>query len=107
MRLPMRWIAILKDRIKVDFAATSGIHSALDVLKMMMVGANVAMLNSSLLMKGIDHIKVIEEQMRVWMEIKEYESVQQMIGSMCYERVQNPAQYERAQYAKALTYYKL
>ncbi len=107
MRLPMRWIAILKDRINADLAATSGIHSALDVIKMLMVGANVAMLNSTLLMKGIEHLKVIEDQLVVWMETKEYESVEQMIGSMCYERVQNPAQYERAQYTKALTDYKL
>lgn len=107
MRLPMRWIAILKDRVNVDFAATSGIHSALDVVKMLMVGANVTMLNSVLLMKGIEHLKTIASQMEVWMEEKEYESVEQMIGSMCYERVQNPSSYERAQYMKALTYYKL
>ena len=107
MRLPMRWIAILKDRIQADFAATSGIHSALDVVKMLMVGANVTMLNSTLLMNGIDHLRTIESQLQVWMEEKEYDSVQQMIGSMSHQKVQNPTSFERAQYMKALTYYKL
>ncbi|MGK7395160.1 MAG: dihydroorotate dehydrogenase-like protein [Candidatus Cyclobacteriaceae bacterium M3_2C_046] len=107
MRLPMRWIAILKDKIKADLAATSGVHSALDVIKMLLVGANVTMLNSALLMKGIDHIKTIESQIFVWMEEKEYESVKQMTGSMSHSRVQNPSSFERAQYMKALTHYKL
>ena len=61
MRLPMRWIAILKDNIKADFAATSGIHTGTDVVKMLLVGANVTMLCSSLLKHGINHVKNIEE----------------------------------------------
>jgi dihydroorotate dehydrogenase (fumarate) len=107
MRLPMRWIAILKDRIKSDLAATSGIHSALDVIKMLLVGANVTMLNSALLTKGVHHVKVIENQMQLWMEEKEYISVKQMIGSMSHNKAENPSSYERAQYMKALTTYKL
>jgi len=107
MRLPMRWIAILKDRISADLAATSGIHSAIDVMKMLMVGANVTMLNSALLTKGVSHIATIESQMKVWMEEKEYESVKQMVGSMSHARVENPSDFERAQYMKALTNYKL
>lgn len=107
LRLPMRWIAILKDRINIDLAATSGIHSAFDVIKMIIAGANVAMLNSALLMHGIERLKTIESQMRVWMKEKEYDSVEQMHGSMSHGKAPNPGSIERAQYMKALTYYPL
>ena len=107
MRLPMRWIAILKGRLDVDFAATSGINSGYDVLKMMMVGANVTMLCSTLLKHKIEHIRTIEHKMLEWMEEKEYESIRQMQGSMCQLNVGDPSSFERAQYMKALTNYQL
>jgi dihydroorotate dehydrogenase (fumarate) len=68
MRLPLRWISILHGWIKADLAATSGIHRATDVIKMLMAGADVAMLCSILLRCGIDQIRVIERQMEEWME---------------------------------------
>jgi dihydroorotate dehydrogenase (fumarate) len=106
-RLPMRWIAILKGRIKADLAATSGIHTGLDVIKMLMVGANVTMLCSVLLKNGIEHLNVIRKEITDWMEAKEYESVKQMTGSMSQLKNANPTAFERAQYMKALTTYKL
>ncbi len=107
MRLPMRWIAILKGKIKADLAATSGIHTGEDVIKMLMVGANVAMVCSVLLKNGIVHIKTIENQMKSWMEEHEYNSVEEMIGSMSQVKVSDPSSFERAQYMKAITKYKL
>lgn len=107
MRLPMRWIAILKGKIKADLAATSGIHTGEDVIKMLMVGANVAMVCSALLKSGISHIKTMENQMKSWMEEHEYNSVEEMIGSMSQAKVSDPSAFERAQYMKALTKYKL
>ncbi len=105
MRLPMRWIAILYGRLSVDFAATSGIHTAHDVLKMLMVGANVTLLVSVLLRHGIAHIQKIEQGMRHWMEEHEYESVRQMQGSMSQINCPNESAFERAQYMKALQTY--
>lgn len=107
MRLPMRWIAILKDNIKADLAATSGIHTGTDVIKMLLVGANVTMLCSSLLKHGIDHVKNIEEHMKQWMREKEYNSVSELQGSMSQKKTADPASFERAQYMKALTKYQL
>ncbi len=107
MRLPMRWIAILKGKIKADLAATSGIHTGEDVIKTLMVGANVAMVCSALLKSGINHIKTIENQIKSWMEEHEYDSVDEMIGSMSQSKVTDPSAFERAQYMKALTKYKL
>lgn len=102
MRLPLRWIAMLYGRIKADLAATSGIHSAEDVLKMLMVGARITMLTSVLLRYGMDKIFVIEREMREWMERHEYESVEQMQGSMSQKNCADPSAFERAQYMRAL-----
>ncbi len=102
MRLPLRWIAILYGKIKADLAATSGIHTAQDVLKMLMAGANVTMMTSALLRYGIRHISKVIEEMIVWMEAHEYESVKMMQGSMSQKTVAEPAAFERANYIKAL-----
>lgn len=107
MRLPMRWIAILKDQIKADLAATSGIHTGTDVIKMLMVGANVTMLCSSLLKHGINHVKNIEDHMKQWMREHDYKSVSEMQGSMSQQRTGDPSSFERAQYMKAITKYQL
>ncbi|MGM3307776.1 dihydroorotate dehydrogenase-like protein [Anabaena sp. WFMT] len=105
MRLPLRWIAILYGRINADLAATSGIHNAHDVLKMLMVGANITMLCSVLMRHGIDHIRCIEQEMREWMEKHEYESVKQLQGSMSQLNCPNPSSFERAQYMRLLQTY--
>ena len=103
LRLPMRWIAILYNRIKADLAATSGIHQPEDALKMLMVGADVTMMAAALLRFGVDHIKHMEDGMRRWMEEHEYESVNQMQGSMSQVNVADPTKFERAQYMKAVS----
>jgi dihydroorotate dehydrogenase (fumarate) len=106
LRLPLRWIAILYGRIGADLAATSGIHTAQDVIKMLMVGSNVTMLCSVLLRHGINHIRLIEQGLRQWMEEHEYESVGQMRGSMSQIHCENPGEFERAQYVRALNSFK-
>jgi len=106
MRLPLRWIAILYGRIQADMAATSGIHKATDALKMLMAGAQVTMLCSVLLRHGIAQIRVIEEEMRAWMEEHEYSSVQQLQGSMSQKNCPDPSAFERSQYTRALQSYK-
>jgi dihydroorotate dehydrogenase (fumarate) len=105
MRLPMRWIAILYGRIGASLAATSGIHRATDALKMLMAGADVTMLCSVLLRRGIAHIRVMEREMREWMEEHEYESVEQLKGSMSQKNCPEPVAFERAQYMRALQTY--
>ncbi|NIM20254.1 MAG: dihydroorotate dehydrogenase-like protein [Candidatus Latescibacteria bacterium] len=106
MRLPLRWIAILYGHVKASLAATSGIHTAQDVLKMLMAGASVTMLCSVLLMSGIGTIKTVLEDMRVWMEKNEYDSIHLMQGSMSHRRCENPSAFERANYMRALTQYR-
>ena len=104
-RLPMRWIAILYGRVSCDLAATSGVHTAQDVLRMLMAGANVTMLCSVLFRYGIKQIRTIEHEMVTWMEEHEYESVKQMQGSISQIRCANPSAFERAQYIRTLQSY--
>jgi dihydroorotate dehydrogenase (fumarate) len=106
MRLPLRWIAILYSRIKADLAATSGIYTEKDVIKMIMAGAKVTQMLSCLLKFGTAHIYEVNAQLKNWMEVNEYESLTQMRGSMSYKNVADPAQFERANYMKVLHSYK-
>jgi dihydroorotate dehydrogenase (fumarate) len=105
-RLPMRWIAILYGRIGADLAATSGIQRGSDALKMLMAGAKVTQICSALLRHGIEHIREIEQDICHWMEEHEYESVQQMQGSMSQINCPDESAFERAQYMKAIQSYK-
>ena len=106
MRLPLTWIGILYKRIKADLAATTGVHSGIDAAKMILAGANVTMMASALLKHGIEHFGTVETELREWMEQHEYESVQQMRGSVSQMHAEDPSAFERAQYMKALTTYR-
>jgi dihydroorotate dehydrogenase (fumarate) len=106
-RLPMRWIGILHGKVKASLAATSGIHTAEDVLKLTMVGADVTMMCSALLMHGPDHIGKVLKNVEHWMKEHEYESIEQMKGSLSHKSIADPSAYERANYMKALNRYKL
>ena len=72
LRLPLTWIGILFGRLKASIAATSGVHDPQDVIKLLMVGADVTMLCSSLLRNGINQIRHIERGVLEWMERHEY-----------------------------------
>jgi dihydroorotate dehydrogenase (fumarate) len=106
LRLPLRWIAILRGQVKSSLAATTGIHTADDALKMLMAGADVTMLCSSLLMNGPGHLAEILTGMKQWMIDHEYVSVAQMKGSMSQQSIADPSAFERANYMKALSQYK-
>lgn len=106
IRLPLCWIGILYGRVRANLAATSGIYTGRDVLKMLMAGADITMLCSVLLRHGIDRIRAIEQEMREWMEEHEYESVRQLQGSMSQKNCPNPSAFERAQYMRSLQTYK-
>jgi dihydroorotate dehydrogenase (fumarate) len=102
IRLPLTWIGILHGKVKASLAATGGVHNPDDVIKLLMVGAQVTMLCSTLLRNGINQVRSIEQGMRQWMEHHEYESVQQMQGSMSQLRCPDPSAFERAQYMRAV-----
>jgi dihydroorotate dehydrogenase (fumarate) len=103
LRLPVRWIAILRPHLPdVSLAATSGVAEGTDVVKALMVGADVAMTTSSLLRHGPGHIQTMETELRTWMAEHDYESVDQLRGSASYATSDNPSAFERANYTKTL-----
>jgi dihydroorotate dehydrogenase (fumarate) len=107
LRLPLRWIAILYGRVSADFALTTGIHTARDVLKATMAGASASMAASTLLKYGIEQVSEILHGVESWMEENEYESINQMKGSMSQQAVAEPAAFERANYIRELSSFDL
>lgn len=106
MRLPLRWTAVLYGKLRASLAATSGIRNYADILKLIMAGADATMLACVLLEKGPKYISSMLADILHWMEEHEYESIQQMKGSMSYKSVAEPAAYERANYMKTLHSYQ-
>jgi dihydroorotate dehydrogenase (fumarate) len=107
MRVPLRWVAILYGRLRANLAATSGVHRASDVLKMLMAGADVTMLCSVLIRHGVRQIGVIERDLIAWMGEHEYESVAQLKGSLSQKHCADPSAFERAQYMRAISHLPL
>lgn len=107
LRLRLNWVAILYKHLHADMAITGGVHTADDVLKSMMVGAKAAMMTSTLLEHGISHINDVLQNLRLWMEKHEYESIRMMQGSMARQDVSNPFAFERNNYMKVLGSYAI
>jgi dihydroorotate dehydrogenase (fumarate) len=105
LRLALRWIAILRGRVRASLAATGGAHTAEDVLKLLLAGADCVMLASSLLRKGPNHIAALVNGVEKWMTAREYSSVEQMKGSLSQQACPDPEAFERTNYMKALTSY--
>lgn len=105
LRLPLRWIAILYGRLHTDFALTTGVHTAEDVLKGLMAGATVTMMASELLHNGIGRIGEVLVDLQRWMIDHEYLSVEEMRGSMSQIHCAEPALFERANYMRVLSSY--
>ncbi len=106
LRLPLRWIALLYGRIPTDFAITSGVHTAEDMIKSIMAGASVTMVASELLTKGIGRAAEMVADYQNWLDEKEYISTTQMKGSMSQQAVADPAAFERSNYMKVLNSYQ-
>lgn len=106
IRIPLRWIAILHGKIRASLAATGGIHTAEDVIKMIMAGADVTMMCSAILQNGAGHVTGVLRELERWMIVHEYVSVRQMKGSMSQKSVADPSAFERANYMKALNTFK-
>jgi dihydroorotate dehydrogenase (fumarate) len=103
--LRLHWAAILSDHVEADLAITGGVHSATDVIKCILAGASVAMMASALLQRGIPHAATVLAELRRWLEEHEYDSVQQMCGSMSRHSVPDPTAFERGNYMRVLSSY--
>ncbi len=105
LAVPLRWIAILHGRTSASLAATGGIHDAAGLAKALLAGADVGMVASVLFQKGVAEVGRILAGLREWMDEKEYDSVEQLEGSMSLENSPDPAAYQRGNYMKTLTSY--
>ncbi|MDQ1295611.1 MAG: hypothetical protein QG608_3496 [Actinomycetota bacterium] len=104
LRLPLRWLGILRPQLpETDLAATSGIHSHQDVLKALLVGANVACTTSAVLEKGPGHVRTMLNGLRDWLTEREYTSVDQLRGSVSTASAEDPEAFERSNYVKVLS----
>ncbi len=106
MRLPLRWIAILRGRVPLSLAATSGVQTRDDVLKLVLAGADVVMLASALLREGPGLLRELTQGLAEWLEERDYASVEQLKGSMSQETCGDPRAFERTHYVRALVDYQ-
>jgi len=103
LRLPLRWVAMLYGRVKADLALTTGVHTTTDVVKSLMAGAQVTLITSEFLANGIQRATELVQGLTGWMDAHEYETVEQLTGSMSQKAVAEPSAFERANYMKILT----
>jgi dihydroorotate dehydrogenase (fumarate) len=106
LRLPLRWLGILRPQLpSVSLAATSGVHGYADVAKALLVGADVACMTSAVLREGPGHVAAVLAGLRTWLEENDYESVDQLRGSVSAANTADPAAFERSNYVKVLSSY--
>jgi dihydroorotate dehydrogenase (fumarate) len=103
--LPLRWIALLRGRVACSLAATTGVHTSEDVVKLLLAGADVTMMASALFRNGPEHLATVLEGVRTWLEEHEYTSVEQLKGSVSQGNVADPAAFARANYMTMLVNY--
>ena len=104
-RVPIRWIAILRDQIRASLAATGGVHRTQGIVKLLLAGADVTFMTSVLLMKGVDFLRTLRVDLAQWLDEHEYSSVEQLKGSMSRGNCPDPGDLERANYMQALVNY--
>lgn len=102
LNLRLHWLAVLSAQRAMSFAASGGVHEAVDVVKAGMAGAHVVQIVSALLKSGPAHLRTVIADLSAWMEEHEYESWGQLWASMNLERCPNPSMYERGNYAHLL-----
>jgi dihydroorotate dehydrogenase (fumarate) len=103
MRLPLRWIAILRGQVSGSLAATGGIHSANSAVKMLLAGADAVMIASTLYRHGASYLETMLAELTDWLEASDYDSIEQMKGILSQKNIPDPTVFERANYTKAIT----
>ena len=102
IRLPLLWIALLYGKVKLSLAATTGVQSAIEVIKYLLAGADVVMTASSLYKNGIPYLKTMNKELQDWMYMMGFDSIESFKGSMSQQHISDPTAYERANYIKIL-----
>jgi dihydroorotate dehydrogenase (fumarate) len=106
IRLPLLWLAVLAGRVKASLAATTGVSTADEVIKYLLVGADVVMTTSSLLRSGIEHMTTLRAGLETWLRARDFASVDDARGLMSQRRIADPQAFERANYIRILQGYR-
>jgi len=96
----LRWMAIMSGKVSCDLAASTGIHSGEDVIKMLLAGASVTQVASTLYRNGPQIMSKMLKHIENWMSEKGFDSVEQFRGMVAREYGDNPAAFERMQFMK-------
>jgi dihydroorotate dehydrogenase (fumarate) len=102
LRLPLRWVAILRGQVEASLALSSGVHTRDDVVKAVLAGADAVMTTSALLRHGPEHVAVLLRGLSDWLDEHEYESVGQARGSVSRVAAADPDAYERSNYVEVI-----
>ena len=102
IRLPLFWIGLLYGKVKLSLAATTGVQSAVEVIKYLLAGADVVMTASSLYKNGIPYLKTMNKEVNDWMYMMGFDSVDAFRGIMSQQNISDPTAYERSNYIKIL-----
>jgi dihydroorotate dehydrogenase (fumarate) len=105
IRLALLWIAVLAGRVKASLAATTGVATADEVVKYLLVGADMVMTTSALLRHGVGHMATLLAGLESWLSAREFASLDDMRGIMSQEELQDPQAFERANYIAILQGY--
>lgn len=105
--LAMRWLGLLRGRVGLSMAATGGIHTSEDAIKMLLAGADVTHLCSTLLLHGPKQLRLILNGITAWLDESPYDSLEQIKGVLAQQHTVDPAAYERASYVKLLGSYEV
>ena len=100
MHMPLRWIAMLSDRLHCDIAGSTGVDNGESAIKMLLAGAKAVQVASAFYKYGFTRISDINQQISDWLDVKGYASVAEIIGKMNIRNIENPAAYERVQFMK-------
>lgn len=102
----IRWIGILHGRVGCSLAITGGVHTAVDVVKSLLAGADVTHMASALLAHGPDYLAQVLGDLEAWMIEREYSSVTQLKGSISQQNAIDPAAFARTNYMNVLDSYQ-
>ena len=102
LRLRLRWVAMLYNRVKADFGVTGGVHTGVDLLKTVMAGAKIGMIASVMFSKGIDVIGEILSEANEWLDDHNHDTISELLGSMSQSAMADSAALERANYMHVL-----
>jgi dihydroorotate dehydrogenase (fumarate) len=107
LRMRLHWVALLSPYLRPQLAITGGVHTAEDVVKGIMAGAQVVMMTSALLKRGIEYLELLESDLLTWLEAHQYQSINELRGAMNSASVSDPSAFTRANYLKVLSSYSL